>query len=173
MADAALPAARDAEVTTGSGCELGSAGSFATDMSLDLFGNVIYFANGQSLPKGRYRVAYADGCMKYNSFFLWTVNSKPDGSDGWWLVGDSSAQRVSPLPGTGGFLPPDAFVSFEECVTANRAKPATEFEFEGGKLGIWLNDVPYNDNQAGEGGRNPKWSLTLLVETCPPDIVLQ
>jgi hypothetical protein len=42
----------------------------------------------------------------------------------------------------------------------------------GGKLGIALDDNPYDDNVAGEDGRNPKWTLTLLVEECPPDLIL-
>ena len=34
------------------------------------------------------------------------------------------------------------------------------------------NDSPYDDNSAGDNGRNPKWKLTLLIEECPPDLVL-
>jgi hypothetical protein len=50
--------------------------------------------------------------------------------------------------------------------------PVVEFDFAGGKLGLWLDDAPYQDNAAGVDGRNPKWQLTLLVEECPPDLVL-
>lgn len=156
--------------TSGQGCQLGAAGSFATDQQLDLFGDVIYFAKGQVLPKGRYRATYEDGCMKYNNIFMWTVNA--NAGDGWWLVGASSSERVTLLPGVFPALVVDGFASFADCVAANKQLPAKEFEFAGGKLGIWLNDVPYQDNQAGEGGRNPKWSLTLLVDACPPGLVL-
>jgi hypothetical protein len=45
--------------------------------------------------------------------------------------------------------------------------PPEEFQFDGGKLGVWLNDNPYLDNVAGDDGGNPKWQLTLLG-TCPP-----
>lgn len=163
------PYGRDAGSNT-EGCQLGAAGSFATDQQLDLFGDVIYFAQGQELPPGRYRATYEDGCMKYNAIFQWTVNASA--SDGWWLVGDSSSDRVTVLPGTFPAVVFDGYASFAECVAANAALPPKEFEFGGGKLGIWLNDNPYLDNQAGEGGRNPKWSLTLLVDECPPDLVL-
>lgn len=37
-----------------------------------------------------------------------------------------------------------------------------DFDFAGGKLGVWLLDSNYGDNLAGEGDRNPKWKLTLL-----------
>ena len=156
---------------TGGTCALGEAGSFATDQMLDLFGNTIYFAKGQKLPKGRYRVSFEDGCMKYNAAFTWTVNSVL-GGDGWWLVGESTGDRVLLLPGLGGLLPGmGGFTDFAECVKANRALEPKEFEWKGGKLGIYLNDAPYDDNGAGEGGRNPKWKLVLLGE-CPPDLVL-
>jgi hypothetical protein len=136
-----------------------------------LFGDVIYFADGQVLPKGRYRASYDDGCMKYNAAFAWNVNASA--TDGWWLVGASSSDRVTLLPGTAGALFFEGYADFDECVAANRKLPPKEFEFAGGKLGIWLNDAPYLDNQAGTGGRNPKWSLTLLVDKCPPEIVLR
>lgn len=156
----------DGGAGNGNGCMLGEAGSFATDQSLNLFGDVVYFAKGKSLPAGRYRVAYEDGCMKYNFLFAWSVNSHA-GSDGWWLVGETSQDRVVVLPGKA-----DSAVDFSECVASNKQLPAKEFDFPGGKLGIWLNDTPYQDNISGEGGRNPKWKLTLLVDECPPDLVL-
>jgi hypothetical protein len=155
----------------GDGCMLGEAGSFATDEKLDLFGETIYFAKGKTLPAGRYRVNYDDGCMKYNFVFPWTVNSI-GGSDGWWLVKDSPTDKVTVLPGKGGSNPFEGFANFADCVAANKALPPKEFDFDGGKLGIWLNDSPYDDNLAGEGGRNPKWKLTLLVEECPPELIL-
>jgi hypothetical protein len=152
-------------------CALGEAGSFATEGMLNLFGDTIYFAKGQKLPKGRYRVSFEDGCMKYNAAFTWTVNAI-FGGDGWWLVGDSTSDRVLLLPGTGGIIPGmGGFTDFEECVTANKALAPKEFDFDGGKLGIYLNDAPYDDNGAGQGGRNPKWKLVLLGE-CPPDLIL-
>lgn len=154
--------------STGSGCMLGEAGSFATDESLDLFGQVTYFAKGTSLPAGRYRVSYVDGCMKYNAILPWTVNQSSPPS-GWWLVGTSTSDKVTLLPGV---VSNDFFGTFESCVSASKSMPVVEFDFTGGKLGLWLDDAPYQDNAAGVDGRNPKWQLTLLVEECPPDLVL-
>ena len=164
-AEATRPDASDSE--TGDGCKLGEAGSFATDDSLDLFGQTTFFAKGTALPAGRYRVSYLDGCMKYNAFLPWTVNQSSPPS-GWWLVGARTSDQIALLPGT---VSSDFFGSFEACVNASKSVPAVEFDFVGGKLGLWLDDAPYQDNTAGENGRNPKWQLTLLVKECPPDLV--
>lgn len=175
--DAAKPSGPDAAAPSasatdggGSGCMLGQAGNFATDASLNLFGDITYFAKGQALPKGRYRATYEDGCMKFNTLFSWTVNSTA--SDGWWLVGADSSDKITLLPGTAPEVFYGGYEDFDACVEANRAVSPMEFDFAGGKLGIWLNDTPYEDNEAGTAGRNPKWSLTLLVEQCPPDLIL-
>lgn len=157
----------------GNGCALGAAGSFATDAQLDLFGDTVYFARGQELPAGRYRVTYADGCMKFNVLQPWTVNQNIGvGTDGWYLVGASKSDRVVLLPGTDIIVPFAGYGDFASCVAANRQLPPKEFDFKGGKLGVYLNDAPYTDNLSGEGGRNPKWELTLLVDECPPGLVL-
>jgi hypothetical protein len=159
----------DAGVLTQGGCSLGEASSLASDQSLDLFGSITYFAKGKVLPAGHYRVAYVDGCMKFNPVLPWSVNNAA--SSGWWLVGASSSERVVGLPGNtdNGFL--SNLSGFAECVAKNQALPPKEFNFVGGKLGIWLDDGPYTDNQAGEGGRNPTWRLTLLVDACPPELL--
>jgi hypothetical protein len=143
--DAAAPrdAAADARPSfSGSECKLGEAGSFASDAMLDLFGQVTYFANGQDLPAGRYRVTYVDGCMKYNAFQSWKVHQNVGlGPDGWYLVGASKSDRVTLLPGLATDLF-SSYASFEDCVSANKAVPPKEFDFAGGKLGIALNDMP-------------------------------
>lgn len=167
-ADAAVPRPDAGSSGAGSGCMLGEAGSFATDESLDLFGQITYFAKSTSLPAGRYRVSYVDGCMKYNAILPWTVNQSSPPS-GWWLVGASNSDKVTLLPGV---VSSDFFGTFESCVSASKSMPGVEFDFAGGKLGLWLDDAPYQDNAAGVDGRNPKWQLTLLVEECPPDLVL-
>lgn len=160
----------DGDSDIGDGCKLGEAGSFATDQMLNLFGEVVLFVKGKDLPKGRYRVVYEDGCMKYGPVFGWTVNNSTDGPEGWWLVSGSSSTKVKKLPGKDTSFA--YFSTLDECVAANKGVAPVEFEFDGGKLGIWLNDNPYTDNSAGDNGRNPKWKLTLLVEECPPDLVL-
>jgi hypothetical protein len=151
----------------GSSC--GVAGSYATQQSLDLFGQIVYYAGGAALPSGRYRVQYVDGCMKYNAGQDWAVNAYADGHDSFWLVGDTTSDRILIPPGTVGFLVGSGgFATFDECVAANLALPAKEFQFAGGKIGVWLSDSPYSDNVAGVDGRNPKWSLTLLEGNCTP-----
>jgi hypothetical protein len=155
-------------------CNLGSAGSFATQQSLNLFGQIVYYENGQVLPAGTYRVAYVDGCMKYASYEDWAVQAIPP-SDAFWLVGATSADKIIMPPGTVGYLV-DAgpsmggggFATFDECVAANLMQDTPiDFAFDGGTIGVWLSDNPYSDNVAGVDGRNPKWSLTLLGK-CPP-----
>jgi hypothetical protein len=47
--DASVDASSDAP------CQLGSAGSFATQSSLNLFGQTVYYADGGALPAGHYR----------------------------------------------------------------------------------------------------------------------
>ena len=145
-------------------CELGEVSSTGTNQNLDLFGNVVYFADGIELPSGRYRIKYVDGCMKYSSAQDWAVHAYPGAEpDGWWFVGEDQTHKIVVPPGSVGFLVSNGgFATFEECVAANRALPPSEFEFSGGKLGVWLQDSPYSDNLAGLDERNPKWMLTLL-----------
>jgi len=153
-------------------CTLGEASSFATDDALSLFGDVVYFAKGQDLPAGRYRVTYVDGCMKYNFLQAWRVNQDTgSGPDGWWLVGANTSDRVVLLPGDAQSFVAGA-ANFSDCVSNNKMLAPKEFDFAGGKLGIWLNDAPYIDNLSGENGDNPRWQLTLLATMCPPNLVL-
>jgi hypothetical protein len=147
-----------------SSCELGEVSSAGTNQNLDLFGSIVYFADGIELPAGRYRITYVDGCMKYSAVQAWSLHAYAGAEpDGWWFVGKDQTQKIVVPPGTVGFLVGSGgFSTFEECVTANLALPPSEFEFSGGKIGAWLQDAPYTDNLAGEGNRNPKWKLTLL-----------
>jgi hypothetical protein len=140
---------------------------FATSQSGDPFGQIVDFDNGAALPAGHYRVQYVDGCMKYSAAQDWAVQAYADGSDAFWLVGATSADRIMILPGTVGFMVGSGgFATFDECVAANLALPPVRFDFAGGPLGVWLSDSPYSDNIAGADGRNPKWSLTFLGD-CP------
>jgi hypothetical protein len=140
-------------------CDFGEASSAGTDEALNLFGEVVYFANGEALPAGHYRIQYIDGCMQYSSGQAWAVHAYADGSVGWWFVGESTADRVVMPPGTVTY---STFATFDECVAANLLLPASEFDFAGGKLGVWLADSPYSDNLAGVDNRNPKWSLVRV-----------
>jgi hypothetical protein len=143
-------------------CEVGEAQSPAAPGSLDLFGQIAYFGAGDELPAGHYRVSYVDGCMKYASDQAWAIHAYENGTIGWWL-GTSSGDKLVLLPGTVGI---SAFTSFESCVAANAVLASIDFEFAGGKLGVWLADNNYGDNVAGVDGRNPIWKLTLLDGAC-------
>jgi hypothetical protein len=153
-------------------CGLGSAASAATNESADtlnLFGQVVYYDDGGDLPKGHYEAKYLGGCMKYDWLFNWQVQgSGPDaGGGGFWFVGDTSSDRVVMAPGV-----TMSYADFDACVAANMTASPEEFDFDGGKLGIWLNDNPYTDNVAGPDGGNPRWQLTLLG-ACPPNVTPQ
>jgi hypothetical protein len=127
----------------------------------DIYGNVVLFAGGASLPAGSYRITYVDGCMKYSGDQNWTVNAT-DAADRytWWLVDGSSDDLLVP-PGTVGYLPgAGGYDTFDACVAANAILPPVDFDFAGGQLGVWLEDSPYSDNVAGDDGRNPSWSIT-------------
>lgn len=147
-------------------CDLGEVASAGTQQNLDLFGQIIYFAEGASLPAGRYRATYVDGCMKYGGGQDWTIHAYAGAEPfGWWLVGETTGTKIVVPPGIVGYSAANgAFAAFEDCVNANKALPPLEFDFAGGKLGVWLQDSPYTDNLAGQDGRNPKWQLTLLGE---------
>jgi len=162
-------ATKDAAVTkdagakdAGPGCTFGQAASQATASDLNLFGTVAYFNNGQPIPAGSYRLTYVDGCMKYGSGQGWTVNAYANGSDGWWLVGATTSDKILVLPGTVGYAPDaGAFSDFASCVAASLLSPPVTFTHTGG-VGIWLQDSPYSDNTAGEDDRNPSWRLDGL-----------
>jgi hypothetical protein len=146
----------------GDPCVVGTATSYATATSLSLFGEVVYYADGGALPPGRYSVKYVDGCMKYGGNQDWTIHAYQDGHYGWWLV-DAKANKVTMPPGTVGYsTSTGAFAYFDDCVSENLKLPAKEFDFDGGVLGVYLQDSPVEDNVAGEHGRNPKWELKYL-----------
>lgn len=147
-------------------CDLGAAGSFATADDLNLFGQIVYYEDGGALPPGRYRATYVDGCMKYDFVFGWQVQATAPAPNagGFWFVGDTSDDRIAMAPGQLSM-----YGAFDDCVTANLATPPQEFDFDGGKMGVWLSDNPYSDNLAGTDGRNPKWQLTYLAK-CPPNL---
>ncbi|HMV67045.1 MAG TPA: thrombospondin type 3 repeat-containing protein [Myxococcota bacterium] len=138
----------------------------AAPASVDLFGQIAWFADGASLPAGRYRVSYVDGCMRYNPSQGWAVHAFDDGRVGWWMVGATAAERYAMAPGTIGYLLGEgAYATFDACVEANLALPPVELDLPGGPLGIWLADNPYVDNVAGEDGRSPQWRVER-VDAC-------
>lgn len=168
-----VTATNNVEVAAGPGpivvCEVGTVTSAATQGTLDLFGAVLYFDNGAPLPAGNYRIKNSGGCMKYGPGQNWTVHAFPNGAIAWWLVGETTSDKLFMPPGT--FLLDASgnnigFADYAACDAANRALPARSFTFAGGKLGIWLDDAIYMDNTSGTGS-NPSWTLTKVVSGCP------
>jgi hypothetical protein len=137
----------------------------------DVFGRPVDFDDGRDVPAGRYRVTYVDGCMKYSGTEDWTVHASGLTGPGhayFWIVGGVTRDKIAAPPGTVGVKAgAGGFASFDACVAANRSLAPIEFDFAGGKIGIWLEDSPYGDNLPGRGGRNPQWRLTSA--NCEPD----
>jgi hypothetical protein len=133
----------------------------------NVFGQPVYFANGATVPAGRYRVTFVDGCMKYAPTEGWTVNAYPldnlQGTDHWWFV--SNGQDIPGVlpPGTVGFfLGSGGFLSFDACVQANLQLPPVDLDVPSGPFGVRLFDDPYDGNLPGLDGRSPTWSLQCL-----------
>jgi hypothetical protein len=146
-------------------CDFGTARSVATADTVNLFGQIVYFADGFALPAGAYEVIYEDGCMKYASSQAWTIHAyNHAGFDHrWWLIGESSEDRKVTLPGSVGItVGGGGFATFDECVAANVGRAPLSFEHTGGKLGVWLHDTNYPDNITGVDGRNPRWRLERI-----------
>jgi hypothetical protein len=158
---------RDGGGSDAATCSFGAATSQATASDLSLFGTPAYFNDGQPIPAGTYVVTYVDGCLKYGGGQGWTVNAYANGSDGWWLIGATTSDKILVLPGTDGYAPDaGAYADFDSCVAASLLSPPVMFQHPGGVLGVWLQDSPYSDNTAGENDRNPTWRLDA-VGACP------
>lgn len=176
-ANATIRATKSASFVTlmTSDCVIGSATSTATATNLSLFGTPTYFAGGAPIAAGTYRLKNNGGCLKYGAGQNWTVHAYANGVVSWWLVGETTSAPIGIPPGTVGFerVPGSAdrdigsFTDFNQCDAANRALPAQSFTHTGGKLGIWLKDEIYADNTAGEGGKNPSWTLSRITVDCP------
>lgn len=119
----------------------------------------VYFAAGADLPSGRYRITYLDGCFQVTPFVFGWIAQHDVLDRGVWVVSGSTSDKRFRAPPRPGSHP-----TFQACVAAGRDSPPIDFDFGGGKLGVWLNDSPYNDNVAGEGGVNPTFRLEFL---CP------
>jgi hypothetical protein len=133
----------------------------------DVFGSIVTFASGASLPAGRYRLTYVDGCMLYGGGQGWTVNAyalgDPAGSDHWWIMSGGHPITTAIPPGTVGILPGQgAFATFDACVQANLQLAPVDVVLPAGPVGVWLEDDPYSDNVAGPSGRAPTWSLQCV-----------
>ncbi len=166
-------------------CSPDAASVLPETLALDVTGSVRYFANGASLPRGRYRVEYVDGCMMYGPATMyggvpgwgWDIHAGSVLLNFWLsgfpdagycvLVGSSASNIVTVLPGTTNGAP--GYATYADCVDANRSMDTpTDFDFSGGQLGMVVKDGLASDDVGGEsqGGVSPTWKLSLL-EACP------
>jgi hypothetical protein len=151
------------------GCSTSSSTGLAELATLDPKGSVSYFGAAE-LPAGKYRVEYVDGCMTWGPAALgyqWSIHAGSiPGQSGvtCQLVGATRADSIATLPGTAG----TGYLTYEECVAANEGIAPLEFEFRGGKLGVWSSDFNPADNIGGEGqdrcGTSPIWKLSRLSD---------
>lgn len=137
-------------------CRLPEGVSLPEDLSAEVQGDplapVVYYAGGARLPGGRYRVSYLQGCFSCCVTLL----------DEFWLVGANVLTMIMRLPG-GSDMGLDV-APVASCPVRGAPYPDVDFDFEGGKLGIWFTDAVALDNVDGDGagGPNPTWRLTLL-----------
>ncbi|MFT3921818.1 MAG: hypothetical protein QM778_04725 [Myxococcales bacterium] len=132
-------------------------------------GTVSYFRGGATLPAGKYRVEYVDGCMRWGPDVLgfgWTIHANANhGEPGGvcQLVGATHDDVIATLPGVNQS---PGYATYDACVAANRGIAPLEFDFAGGKLGAWVYDVNPAGNLGGEGqgacGVSPTWRLIAL-----------
>jgi hypothetical protein len=152
-------------------------------IEVDPIGSTRYVANGASLPPGRYRAQWTDGCMRWSvggPAFGWDVNDPPPGVYGGPVGGiggpysghcvlvDAQNAFVAALPGLTGSSADSGTNDYPSCIAANQSDAPVDFDFAGGKLGVIANDLAAGDNTTGEsaGGVSPTWKITFL-SGCP------
>ena len=152
-------------------CDLGGGKLLPEDLTVDVPGATVrYFAQGSSLPKGRYRIAYVDGCNTYGVLIGWSVHaaSGQPGISSVSLIGEDG-QPFLVAPGT-ELYPPSGdgeAKTYAECVAFNCKLAPIDFDHSGGKLGV-LRDgggtLGAIDDATGEsaGGRSPTFRLIRL-----------
>lgn len=174
------------EPYVGERCVLDGGAALPADVEVTLDATVQYFAGGASLPQGRYRISYVDGCCTAGSPTIlgsdaaaadwgigWAVNTQAD-TPGPASVSlfDESGKALLVAPGLAGSFTDEktAFSSYAACVAANCKEPPKDFDFAGGKLGIARDlggAAGAVDDSPGElaGGRNPTFRLSR-VDAC-------
>jgi len=122
----------------------------------DVFGSIVYFNGGKTLPPGSYTISYIGGCSGYWIWEdTWDVNFF-SGWPSWYLVGKTTTERIDKLPPTEPSYP---YNSFDECVDGN-LDSTSDVVFslkQASVVGIWFGDDVYGDNTAGHP--SPTWIL--------------
>jgi hypothetical protein len=164
--------------STGMTCDLGDGRVLPEELTVDVPGATIrYFAGGNALAPGRYRLEYVDGCNTFGVGCGWTVHAADTnpGVMSCFLVSGTAVFGLT--PGTVGVFPGNdpmtggAFDTYAACVDANRNARPLDFTFEGGQLGVARDGggvLGAVDDGIGEseGGRSPTFRLSRL-EACP------
>jgi hypothetical protein len=140
-------------------CDDGAGVTLPVDLTPDIDDNAeTYFAGGASLPAGRYRISYVNGCIRYDpTIYFWAVNGSFNFE--YWIAGATTSDGIQVAPGVVSLA---GDTSFDDCVATSQGLSA-DITFAGGKLGIYNNDFKPEDNVPGTGG-NPTWRLDRL---CP------
>jgi hypothetical protein len=112
-------------------CDNGAGVTLPVDLTPDIDDNAeTYFAGGASLPAGRYRVSYVNGCIRYDpTIYFWAVNGSFNFE--YWIAGATTADGIQVAPGVVSL---GGDTSFDDCVATSQGLFA-DITFAGGKLG--------------------------------------
>jgi hypothetical protein len=162
-------------------CALARPGAAPLEVTVVDTNAVMYnFAGGARFPAGRYRIAYVDGCRRYDNTAAWTLHASvlaaglsAEGRGGCYIV-MSNDQAVELAPGTAGVVvgegpdPAGAFASYDECVAANLQQAPRDVTLAAGTIGVMNAGDSSPDKTPGEaiGRRSPTYRLTRL-DACP------
>src|SRR5262249_42128351 len=124
----------------GPACDPDAAAIAPTTVEVDPNGSTRYVANGASLPAGRYRAQWIDGCMRWafgGPEFGWDVNDPPPGvfggpvamDPGYCLLVDAQNAFVAALPGLTGSSADSGANDYASCIAASRGIPPVDFDF--------------------------------------------
>jgi hypothetical protein len=119
---------------------------------------VAYFDDGGALPPGHYSLSYVSGCVKYNGYSNFTINGASNYE--YWLVGAGTADPIAVAPGTVAVGLPFGYGDIASCEAANQALAPLDFDFDGGPLGMYLNDFQPSDNVIDPQSGAPTWRLS-------------
>lgn len=133
-------------------------------------GEVSYFASGESLLQGKYRVVYLKGALRYSTTNQkdkkWRINKtiKDLARSGFNIVNGNINKFSADKKGEFYAIAPGGFKGYEGIYKPERrnARKFVDINHTGGKIGIFLNDNDYSDNLAGDP--SPTFCLMKMKE---------
>ena len=132
--------------------------AYPYDVTPDILSaTVSWFDGGADFPAGEYVVAYVTGAMQYAYGAEWKVNFNDTGN-GFHVTDDGGNDVFG--PGNDNH-----YDSVAECEAGNAGLQIT-YNHTGGKIGMYLEDDPYDDNSGGSP--SPTFSLNLPTVTIAP-----